>query len=379
MSERGGPDDALSRLGDDAMVQVDALAVAAQVRLAPVTSAAGHHDVARVFCEIWNAPPTAGPVRAGTMRAAQHVGAYVMGIHTADPDRAGVDPDPVGMDPGSGEMDPGSAGMDPAGVDPAAVAPGEVDPDPDRAAGDRGQMIGASFAFHGADGHLHSHVTGVLAEWQGRGLGLVTKLHQRAWCLQRGIDRVTWTFDPLVQRNARFNLQRLGAELVEYLPSFYGPMTDGINAGDDTDRAFVVWNLDSPEVTQAVAAASRRRLAPPHDDGLTDRDPDRDHGRTDRDPGRDDPLADPHADPRHGPVAVVRADDAGRPVVVAAHDDARVVAVATPGNIESLRRTDPELALRWRHAVRDAMHPRLTAGWRVAGITAAGTYLLEAP
>ncbi|HKJ54792.1 MAG TPA: hypothetical protein VJ978_02285 [Nitriliruptoraceae bacterium] len=333
MTESAGTDaDGLSVLGDSAMAQVDALAATAGVRLVPVTTAAGHHEVAGVFSTVWDAPPAAGPVRAGTMRAAQHVGAYVMGIHPVDDEPTGV----------------------------LAVGEGnDVD---------AGPMVGASFAFHGADGHLHSHVTGVLADWQGRGLGLVTKLHQRAWCLQRGIDRVTWTFDPLVQRNARFNLQRLGAGLEEYLPSFYGPMTDGINAGDDTDRAFVVWHLDSPAVARAVAEACRRRLDPA---GSLQR-----HGR-DREPGTD-AVAAATAGNDHGVVAIVTNED-DRPRTEAAPVGTSTVAVATPRDIEALRRLDPDLALQWRHAVREAMHPRLEAGWRVVGMSGEGSYLMEAP
>ncbi len=55
------------------------------------------------------------------------------------------------------------------------------------------------------------------------------KLHQRAWAIARGIPVIEWTFDPLVARNAYFNIRKLGAMPVEYLPNFYGIMGDGIN------------------------------------------------------------------------------------------------------------------------------------------------------
>ena len=58
-------------------------------------------------------------------------------------------------------------------------------------------------------GHpLHSHVTGAAI---GRGIGFALKLHQRAWALARELERITWTYDPLVRRNAHFNLAKLGA------------------------------------------------------------------------------------------------------------------------------------------------------------------------
>ena len=79
-----------------------------------------------------------------------------------------------------------------------------------------------------------------------RNVGYALKLHQRAWALQRGIATITWTFDPLVRRNAYFNLAKLGVRATRYLPNFYGAMQDPINAGDDTDRLLVDWDLASP-------------------------------------------------------------------------------------------------------------------------------------
>ena len=73
------------------------------------------------------------------------------------------------------------------------------------------------------------------------------------WALARGLAQVSWTFDPLVRRNAYFNLAKLGARPRAYLVNFYGPMSDGINAGDDTDRLEAQWRLDDPRVFRASA------------------------------------------------------------------------------------------------------------------------------
>ena len=77
------------------------------------------------------------------------------------------------------------------------------------------EMVGALVGLVGLteDGRptLHSHITGVAPDRQHRGVGFLLKRAQRDWCLGRGIDVVTWTMDPLVARNARFNLHRLGA------------------------------------------------------------------------------------------------------------------------------------------------------------------------
>src|SRR5689334_20126379 len=113
------------------------------------------------------------------------------------------------------------------------------------------ELVGVAVAFRG-DGHLHSHIAGVRTGSQGGGTGFALKQHQRAWSLRHGLTTVSWTFDPLIRRNAVFNLRKLGAQATEYLPDFYGALDDGINTGEETDRLYVEWHLDSPE---AVAAA----------------------------------------------------------------------------------------------------------------------------
>lgn len=107
-----------------------------------------------------------------------------------------------------------------------------------------GSVVGASVAFFGPHGRpLHSHIAGVAAQTVGRGVGRALKLHQRAWCLQHDVDAITWTFDPLVARNASFNIVALGARAVAYYPNHYGTMTDGLNAGQASDRMMMRWDL----------------------------------------------------------------------------------------------------------------------------------------
>ncbi|MGD1053633.1 MAG: GNAT family N-acetyltransferase [Candidatus Dormibacteria bacterium] len=117
-------------------------------------------------------------------------------------------------------------------------------------------MVGATVSFRGVhEGRptLHSHITGILPGAQLRGVGLALKLRQRAWALANGIESVTWTFDPLIARNAHFNLTKLGAEAAEYLVDFYGPLHDDANGDDATDRLLAVWTLASPRVARALA------------------------------------------------------------------------------------------------------------------------------
>ncbi len=113
---------------------------------------------------------------------------------------------------------------------------------------DGAQMIAASAAFFGppAARSMHSHVTGVLPGFQARGVGRALKAHQREWAFARDVGTITWTFDPLIARNAHFNLEVLGARVTDYLVHHYGAMGDGINGGDESDRLHVAWRLASP-------------------------------------------------------------------------------------------------------------------------------------
>ena len=97
----------------------------------------------------------------------------------------------------------------------------------------------------------HSHLLAVRPDEQGRGLGAKLKLFQRAWCLERGIRLVTWTYDPFLLKNAKLNIGRLRATVQRLLPDFYGHM-GGIYAGLPTDRFEVSWRLDDPLVERAA-------------------------------------------------------------------------------------------------------------------------------
>jgi len=119
--------------------------------------------------------------------------------------------------------------------------------------GDR--MVGFTLALaavrNGA-AYLHSHMTGVLAKYRDRGVGRMLKLFQREEALGRDIRLIEWTFDPLEDRNAHFNLNRLGAICRKYLPNLYGVTTSPLHRGLATDRLLAEWALDSPRVITAV-------------------------------------------------------------------------------------------------------------------------------
>ena len=70
-----------------------------------------------------------------------------------------------------------------------------------------------------------------------------------------------WTYDPLIRRNARFNLWKLGARVSTFQPDFYGVLDDAINGTDHSDRFEVTWRLDSPAVAEALTEALGARVA----------------------------------------------------------------------------------------------------------------------
>lgn len=129
-------------------------------------------------------------------------------------------------------------------------------------------LVGGSFGFladHAGERALHSHVTGILPGVQHAGVGRLIKDHQRAWAADRGIAWVTWTFDPLVRRNAWFNIEVLGADVAEYVDDFYGEMHDPVNHGSASDRLLMAWPTARPEQTTRDIVGRRVEVATPDD------------------------------------------------------------------------------------------------------------------
>jgi predicted GNAT superfamily acetyltransferase len=200
-------------------------------------------------------------------------------------------------------------------------------------------MIGATVGFFGPPDtrSLHSHITGVLPDGQVRGVGFALKTHQRAWALDNGVRTIGWTFDPLVSRNAHFNLAKLGARCRVYLESFYGDMPDELNAGDESDRLLLDWDLADPRVEQVLDGHPVQRV----------------------------------------PDAVVALDIAADQRPVPGEIKGRHVEVRIPQDIYAVRKARPETALRWRLAVRDVLGGLLADGAVITGFSREGGYLLD--
>jgi predicted GNAT superfamily acetyltransferase len=209
-----------------------------------------------------------------------------------------------------------------------------------------GRLVGAAVGFRGDRGagqELHSHITAVAPGFRNRNVGFALKLHQRSWALLREIPTITWTFDPLVCRNAFFNLVKLGAQPVTYLRDFYGAMTDAVNAGDDSDRVLVEWRLTEPRVVRACAGdfevwKAADMLAQGWETGLDE-------------------------DPEGLPVAGEPSGD--------------LILVRVPLDIELLRRERSDVARAWRRSVRDVLGALMAEGASVSGFLRDGWYVLE--
>ena len=210
------------------------------------------------------------------------------------------------------------------------------------------EAVGAAIGFRGEDDdgiHLHSHIAGVLPQWQGSSVGYTLKQHQRAWAMQHGIDRITWTFDPLVARNAYFNVVKLGAHLTRYYVYFYGPMDDGINDGDETDRCLATWRLSGP----AALAAAAGQFTP----------------------------ADVEKHRAAGAEDVLTVDDAGAPVLTTSTASVRLLQL--PRDIVEIRRDDAALARKWRLALRQALVSAFSDGLEVVGVSRDSCYIVAEP
>ena len=118
------------------------------------------------------------------------------------------------------------------------------------------KCVGAAFAFPATTGvlHLHSHMTAVLPEFRDKGVGYALKIDQWNWAKKKNYSHLSWTFDPLVRRNAKLNIVKLGVDISAYYPNFYGAMPDALNAGDESDRLMVSWStaIDAPKARELI-------------------------------------------------------------------------------------------------------------------------------
>lgn len=191
-------------------------------------------EVERLQRQVWPGDDAA-IVPAHLLVAASHNGGLVIGAFDGD----------------------GSAG------NPSQAAPGEP--------ANNVELVGFVFGFPGLyftpDGprpkHA-SHMLGIHPDFRDRGIGFQLKRAQWQMVRHQGLDRMTWTYDPLQSRNAYLNITRLGAVCNTYVRDAYGPMHDELNAGLPTDRFQVDWWINSHRVNRRLSKRVRRPLKLAH-------------------------------------------------------------------------------------------------------------------
>jgi predicted GNAT superfamily acetyltransferase len=187
------------------------------------------------------------------------------------------------------------------------------------------EVVGFAYGFPGRYNDawvLHSHILAINPEHRKSGLARGLKLHQRARAVTMGYSLMTWTFDPLIARNARLNLGKLGARAVSYHPDWYA-LRGGIYAGLPADRFIVNWDLTTP---------SEEHPAPAPDGAL---------------------------------ALEANGEAAGTPVLELS--DAHVL-IEVPRDIEALKARDLEVSRTWRDAHRVVFPHYLQRGYVVTDL-----------
>ena len=214
-----------------------------------------------------------------------------------------------------------------------------------------GALLGFVFGVTGIEHGSIVHWSDMLAvdtRVQNRGIGRQLKAFQRDAVRALGAARMYWTFDPLVARNAHFNLNRLGAHVGEYVEDMYGADTGSVlHSGLGTDRFIAVWPLEARNGDE-----SSRRARPDAE-------------------WRDAPVLN-CAD---GTTVDLRALSGSPP------ERARV---EVPADIRALQHDRIAEAVKWRQSTRRALQWALAQGYSIARFdlepaTSRGYYLLERP
>jgi chorismate synthase len=208
-----------------------------------------------------------------------------------------------------------------------------------------GFVFGVTGVEHGSIVHW-SDMLAVDARAQNHGIGRRLKAFQREAVRAIGATRMYWTFDPLVARNAHFNLNRLGAHVAEYVEDMYGADTgSALHSGLGTDRFVVVWPIAPDNGVQAQRAATPAA-------------------------GWRDTL-------------VLNADNGSATDLRALADSPPARArVEVPADIRALQHDRVDEAVQWRQSTRRALQWGLRHGYSIAQFdlepaTARGYYLLE--
>jgi predicted GNAT superfamily acetyltransferase len=216
----------------------------------------------------------------------------------------------------------------------------------------QGTLVGFVFGYPGLyttpDGPRpkhSSHMMGVHPDHRNQGLGFTLKRAQWQMVRTQGLDRITWTYDPLLSRNAHLNITRLGAVCNTYYKEFYGEMRDGLNVGLPSDRFQVDWWVNSERVVHRLSRQARRKLDLAHFLAA---------GTELLNPTR--------VNDRGLPMPTV---EEGTALEKAIPEDEQIVLVEIPADYQHMRTADPGLALEWRIHSRGLLSGLFARGYLV--------------
>ncbi len=211
-------------------------------------------------------------------------------------------------------------------------------------------MVGFVFGFPGLyetpDGPrlLHvSHMLGVLPPFRDQGVGFALKRAQWQMVRHLGVDRITWTYDPLQSRNAYLNIAKLGAVCNTYRENYYGEMRDQLNMGVTSDRFQVDWWVNSTRVYRRLSRRARGPLDLAHFYAA---------GAQVVNPTQIGADGWPKPDER------VAADLLDSP-------SDKILLVEIPANFPGLKSADPQLAIHWRNHTRSLFKRLFARGYLV--------------
>lgn len=178
-----------------------------------------------------------------------------------------------------------------------------------------------------------SHMLAVREEARGKKLSIRLKLYQREFLLRIGVKSAFWTYDPLVARNANLNINRLGAQVTEYVRDMYSEGGSELHRGLGMDRFIMSWDLAAESVKEILS-------------------------------GRKTSSVDQYS---NSPVVNTAAGGNGSVVFVDADQPfVPTVRIEVPLDVEAIQSSSLDLGSRWRANTRNAFMRYMEAGFAVA-------------
>ena len=216
-------------------------------------------------------------------------------------------------------------------------------------AGDK--MIGFAHGFAAYEegrASIHSHMLAVRPEYRNFQAGFFLKLAQRRRTLEKGLDEITWTYDPLQSLNAHLNFAKLGVISQRYIVNFYGEATSSpLHQGFGTDRLWVRWLLNTERV-KTLVSQNPHFSAPRNSDSGLDISSAISVALVTREGDR----------PGGGGFSGLSSDRC---------------TIEIPHNINALKERDPQAGTAWRNATREAFLGAIDAGFEVTSFLRVGS------